>query len=243
VHAPIKDHLTLVLRGFLVRIQIPNLIPNLFLDHSSCILCLNEQFDGNLSNYTSRPFQWYLGGRIWCFFSFSTKALNIRDFWQSAFPKWECIWESLGPIFCIIPHLWERVSHINTFSWPHGPLDFTSSRKPNVKVATFSPTKKRGQCPHWHLKFSRFLHITILSPSLDLPWTFSFPCNCFPLFDGHQLLTFTIGLSTWLGLFPHNLMMHCSSLHKNYIAIGLIGLDKGWNYVCNPCINMNHLCM
>jgi hypothetical protein len=28
------------------------------------------------------------------------------------------------------------ISHLNTLSWPHGPLHSTFSRKPNVKVAT-----------------------------------------------------------------------------------------------------------
>jgi hypothetical protein len=36
-------------------------------------------------------------------------------------PKWEYTWELLGSIPCILPHLWKNVSHLNTFSWPHGP--------------------------------------------------------------------------------------------------------------------------
>ncbi len=51
-------------------------------------------------------------------------------------PKWECIWESLGSIPCTLPHLWERVSHLNTLSWPHTPLHSTFNCKPNVKVVT-----------------------------------------------------------------------------------------------------------
>jgi hypothetical protein len=39
---PIKDHLALATRGFVVGSQIHNLIPNLSFDHNSCILGLNE---------------------------------------------------------------------------------------------------------------------------------------------------------------------------------------------------------
>jgi hypothetical protein len=42
LHAPIKYHFTLILRGFVVRSQIGNLTPNLSFDHNSCILGLNE---------------------------------------------------------------------------------------------------------------------------------------------------------------------------------------------------------
>jgi len=37
------------------------------------------------------------------------------------FPKWECTWESLGSIFCIIPHFWECVSHPTHFLDLMGP--------------------------------------------------------------------------------------------------------------------------
>jgi hypothetical protein len=39
---PIKDHLTFVLRGFVIKRQIPNLTIDLSFDHNSCILSLNE---------------------------------------------------------------------------------------------------------------------------------------------------------------------------------------------------------
>ncbi len=69
-HAPIRDHLTFILRGFVIRSQIFNLTPALSFDHNSCILGLNEQCKGTLGICTSRPFQWYPGGPIWCFFLF-----------------------------------------------------------------------------------------------------------------------------------------------------------------------------
>jgi hypothetical protein len=37
LHVPIKDHLALILRGFLAESQIPNLTPNPSFDHNSCI--------------------------------------------------------------------------------------------------------------------------------------------------------------------------------------------------------------
>jgi hypothetical protein len=65
-HVTIRDHLTPTLRGFVIGSQISNMIPAPSFDHNSCILGLNEQFDGILNIYTSRPFQWYFGGLIWC---------------------------------------------------------------------------------------------------------------------------------------------------------------------------------
>ncbi len=77
LHAPIEDHLTPALRGFAIRSQIPNLTPNPYFDHNSCISNLNEQYKGTLGIYTSRPFQWYPRSPISCFFASSTKALII----------------------------------------------------------------------------------------------------------------------------------------------------------------------
>jgi hypothetical protein len=57
-------------------------------------------------------------------------------------PKWNCTWESLGSIPHTIPPLWKCVSHLNTFSWPHGPLHSTFSHKPNVKVVTLNQVPK-----------------------------------------------------------------------------------------------------
>jgi len=43
LHAPIKDHSTFALRGFVFESQIPNLTPGPSFDHNTCILGLNEQ--------------------------------------------------------------------------------------------------------------------------------------------------------------------------------------------------------
>ncbi len=50
LHAPIEDDLILVLRGFVVMNQVPNLTPNPFLDHNLCILGLNGQCKGTLTS-------------------------------------------------------------------------------------------------------------------------------------------------------------------------------------------------
>ncbi len=47
----------------------------------------------------------------------------------------ECV--TLGSISCTFPHLWECVSHLNTLSWLHGPLQSTLNRKVDVKFVTF----------------------------------------------------------------------------------------------------------
>jgi hypothetical protein len=86
-HTPIRNHLTPALRGFVVGSQILNLTPDLSFDHNSCISSLNEQCKGTFGIYTLRPFQWYLEGPIWCFFSFLIKVLNIRDSHTNATPK------------------------------------------------------------------------------------------------------------------------------------------------------------
>jgi hypothetical protein len=80
----IKIHLTPTLKGFVVGSLILNLITSLSFDHNLCISGLTEQCENTLCNYTSKPFQWYLGGPNWCLFSFSTKALNIQDSHTSA---------------------------------------------------------------------------------------------------------------------------------------------------------------
>jgi hypothetical protein len=87
LHSPIEDHLTPTLRGFMVESWIFNITLDPSLDHNLCILGLNEQYEGTLSIYILRPFQWYLKGPIWCFFSFSTKALKICVSCTNAIPK------------------------------------------------------------------------------------------------------------------------------------------------------------
>jgi hypothetical protein len=79
----------------------------LSLDHKLSISSLNEQREDTLSSCILRPFQWYLGGPNWWFFSFSTKALNIWDFPTSATPQvgMNALWESLGLVFYTFPHL------------------------------------------------------------------------------------------------------------------------------------------
>jgi hypothetical protein len=59
LHTLIKDHLAPTFSGFLVKSQIPNLVPNVCVN--SCILGLNEQCEGVLGIYTSRPFEWCIG--------------------------------------------------------------------------------------------------------------------------------------------------------------------------------------
>ncbi len=55
-HAPIRLHLTLAFKGFVVRNQIPNFTPALSFDHNSCKLGLNKQCEGTLIIYTLGPF-------------------------------------------------------------------------------------------------------------------------------------------------------------------------------------------
>jgi hypothetical protein len=104
LHAPIKDHLTFALRGFVVKSQIPNLTSGPSFDHTSCISSLNDQGEGISNICTLRPFQWYLGGPIWCF-CFSTKALNIHDFHTSATPKMGIHLGAIGLNLLQSPHL------------------------------------------------------------------------------------------------------------------------------------------
>ncbi len=87
LHVSIGNNLTLALKGFVIASQIFNLTPNLSFDHNSCILDLNEQCDSTLGIYTSRPFQWYHRGPIWCLLTFPTKVLNSRDSRMNVIPK------------------------------------------------------------------------------------------------------------------------------------------------------------
>jgi hypothetical protein len=47
-HTLIGTHLTLTLKGFVIKNEILNLTPNLSFDHNSCISILNEQCKGTL---------------------------------------------------------------------------------------------------------------------------------------------------------------------------------------------------
>jgi hypothetical protein len=51
-HAPIRAHFTLVLKGFVIKGQIPILTSNPSFNHNSCISSINEQCKGTLSIYT-----------------------------------------------------------------------------------------------------------------------------------------------------------------------------------------------
>ncbi len=55
-HTPIKVHLNLAFKGFMVGSQIGNLAPTRSFNHNSCKLNLNEQCEGILNMYTLRPF-------------------------------------------------------------------------------------------------------------------------------------------------------------------------------------------
>jgi len=136
LHAPIRNDLTCTLRGFVVRNQILNLILGPSFDHNSFISNLNEQCKGILSIYTLKPFQWYLGRAYLVFFYLFNQGSKYLTLAQIQLSKWECIWESLGSISCVLPHLWECISLPNTFFWPHVPLHPTLNCKPNVGVMT-----------------------------------------------------------------------------------------------------------
>ncbi len=86
-HTPIRPHLAPAFKGFMVGSQISNLTPTPSFDHNLCKSSLNEQYQSTLNIHVSRPFEWHLGGAIWSFFAFSTKALNIRNSLMNATPK------------------------------------------------------------------------------------------------------------------------------------------------------------
>ncbi len=64
LHAPIGDHLTFALKGFMVENQISNLILGPSFDHNSCISGLNEQCEGILNIYTSKSSNCIMGAQF-----------------------------------------------------------------------------------------------------------------------------------------------------------------------------------
>ncbi len=102
-------------------------------DHNSCKSSLNEQCEGTLSIYTSRPFQWCPRGPIWCLFSFSTKVLNICDSRTSATPK---VGVDLKVIGLYPLHSPPFVKVCFTPKHIFLALHSTFNHKTNVKVAT-----------------------------------------------------------------------------------------------------------
>ncbi len=125
LHAPIDNLLTPALRGFVVENQIYNLTLGPSFDHNSCISYLNEQREETLGIYTSRTFQWYLGGPIWCLFAFSTKALNIQNSCMGATPKMGVHLGSIGLHFLhyipfvIVFHIWTHFLSLMGLCIPH----------------------------------------------------------------------------------------------------------------------------
>jgi hypothetical protein len=69
-------------RGLWSGVKFPIWFPPFFFYHNSCKSCLNEQCEGILSIYASRPL-----GPIWCLFAFPTKALNIHNSSTNVTPK------------------------------------------------------------------------------------------------------------------------------------------------------------
>jgi hypothetical protein len=137
LHASIGDHLIPNLKEFVIESLILNYLTfSLSFERNSCKSSLNEQCEGTLGIYTSRPFQWYYKGLIWCFFSFLNKALNIQDSHTSTTPKMGMHLRVIGLHPLHSPHLRDCVSHPNTLFWPHGSLHSTFNCEPNVKVAT-----------------------------------------------------------------------------------------------------------
>jgi len=57
LHVPIGDDLTPTVRGFVVGSQIPNLTPNLYFDHNSCISSSNGQCESTLGIHASKTFE------------------------------------------------------------------------------------------------------------------------------------------------------------------------------------------
>jgi hypothetical protein len=136
-HTPIEDNLTPTLREFMVRSKIPNFTPDL-IHHNSCIFGLNEQCKGTLSLYTSRNFQWYHGGPIECFFSFSTKALNIWNSRTSVTPKVEVHLRIIG-LHILHPPSFVKMCFTPEHTFlTHGPLHSTFSHELDVKLATYN---------------------------------------------------------------------------------------------------------
>jgi hypothetical protein len=116
-HTSIDPHLTRSFKGFVVKSQIFNLTCTFFFYHNSCILGLNEQCKGTLSIYASR--NGIMGAQFGVCLLFQLRFGTFATFTWVQLPKWECTWESLGFIPCILPQLWECISHLNTLlaSW------------------------------------------------------------------------------------------------------------------------------
>ncbi len=99
----------LFLKKFVVGSQFFNLTLALSFDHNSCISNLNKQCKNILNIYTSRSFQQYVGGPIWCLFTFPTKVVNILISTHVQLPKWVHLGViGLHPLHS--PPLWKCVS-------------------------------------------------------------------------------------------------------------------------------------
>jgi hypothetical protein len=80
LHAPIRDHLTPALRGFMVGSQIPN-------------LTFTFSFDMHLNLKTFPMVSWGFDLTHVCLFNQGFKHWGLA---QVQLPKWQCTWESLA---------------------------------------------------------------------------------------------------------------------------------------------------
>jgi hypothetical protein len=167
-------------RLFVVRSQTGNSTPGPSFGHNLCFRCPNEQCEPILDIYAPRAFQWYKERHSTLRFDPCNRSLKFRKSTGTPSPK---VGVALG-VWVFIP------SHSLTLSYTPGSMWCDSSRsswpallqclcldsrasswltplqalclgrKPKARVATLSPTRRRGQCLHWHLYFLSTIAIT-----------------------------------------------------------------------------------
>jgi hypothetical protein len=83
-------------------------------------------------------------------------------------------------------HSREYVMWLPASSWPAPLQPLLPWSQAKARVATLSPTRKRGQCPHWHLEIFPQCNCFPLDSRFGLPglWDFVAPCPNLQLGQG-----------------------------------------------------------
>jgi len=133
--------------------QIGNLIFDFFFSHNMCLKCLNGSREPISEIYDPKDFQWYKEDFNPMGFDPYNCFLKIQKSIMTPTPKMGAhlgMWGFISSHFPTLPGAWDVTPGFPLLARTF--LSLYLGHKPKAKVATLSPTRRRGQCFHWHLK-------------------------------------------------------------------------------------------
>ncbi len=137
----------------MIESQISNLTSAPSFGHNLCFKCPNELCEPILDIYVPRAFQWYNEFFNPMNFNPCNHFLKIWESTRTPTPKVRAhlgAWGFISSHFPTLPGAWDVTPGFPLLARTF--LSLYLGHKPKAKVATLSPTRRRGQCFHWHLK-------------------------------------------------------------------------------------------